>query len=221
MNNNKGHVSVNRWHIADNIPFWQSLEACIEKYFPNDRPTLYAATVFWYLAPGGEDPYRPVGPEDRAGYWDESMLAVWRAKGVLEGERLEVLSRTGGQTQVQGMAGFAGRWSNDAQLWWTGAKPGDRLELALPVERAGRYAVKIRCTRAVDYGVARILLDGRPLGEPIDFYHDGVVATDELTLGEAELPAGRHRLTVEITGANPKAVKAYMFGLDYVRLEPR
>jgi hypothetical protein len=25
---------------------------------------------------------------------------------------------------------------------------------------------------------------------------------------------------VEITGANEKAVKAYMFGLDYVKLEP-
>ena len=23
------------------------------------------------------------------------------------------------------MGGFDGRWSNDSQLWWTGAKPGD------------------------------------------------------------------------------------------------
>lgn len=221
MNNNKGHVSVNRWHIADNVPFHESFEAYIEKYFPNDRPTLYAATVFWYLAPGGEDPYRPVGPEERAGYWDEEMLAVWRAPGALEGEQLEVLACTGGQTQIQNMVGFEGRWSGDAQLWWTGGKPGDRLELALPVERPGRYTLKMRFTRAADYGVARILLDGKPLGEPIDFYHQGVVATRELALGEAELTAGRHRLTVEITGAHPQAIKAYMFGLDYVKLEPR
>jgi D-arabinan exo alpha-(1,3)/(1,5)-arabinofuranosidase (non-reducing end) len=47
--NNKGQVSVNRWHITDNVPFHQSFEGCIEKYFPNQRPTLYAATAYWSL----------------------------------------------------------------------------------------------------------------------------------------------------------------------------
>ena len=36
--------------------------------------------------------------------------------------------------------------------------------------------------------------------------------------GERQLTAGEHRLTVEITGANPEAVKSYMFGLDYLWL---
>ncbi|MGE5296728.1 MAG: glycoside hydrolase family 172 protein, partial [Solirubrobacterales bacterium] len=30
--NNKGHISVNRWHITDNVPFEKSFEAAIEKY---------------------------------------------------------------------------------------------------------------------------------------------------------------------------------------------
>ena len=34
-----------------------------------------------------------------------------------------------------------------------------------------------------------------------------------------ELTAGDHKLTVEIMGANDKAIKAYMFGLDYVKLD--
>jgi len=34
------------------------------------------------------------------------------------------------------------------------------------------------------------------------------------------LTAGQHKLTVEITGANDKAIKVYMFGLDYVKLAP-
>ena len=32
------------------------------------------------------------------------------------------------------------------------------------------------------------------------------------------LTAGKHKLAIEIVGANPKAIKAFMFGLDYVRL---
>lgn len=217
--NNKGHVSVNRWHIADNIPFQRSFDGYLEKYYPNTRPTLYAATVYWYQMPGGKDPYAPVRLDERTGYWDESLLQTWRAKGALEGEQLKVLRKTGGTPQVQDMAMFEGRWSGDAHLWWTGAKPGDQLELALPVAAAGRYRIKAQFTKAIDYGVMKLSLNGQPLGEPMDFFNNGVVPTGEVDLGEKQLPAGDNRLTVEVSGANAQAVQAYMFGLDYVKLE--
>jgi hypothetical protein len=41
-----------------------------------------------------------------------------------------------------------------------------------------------------------------------------------VSLGTHHLTAGDHKLTVEIVGANPKAVKGFMFGLDEVFLEP-
>lgn len=219
--NNKGHISVNRWHIADSVPFQRSFDAYIEKYFPNSRPTLYAATVYWYQMPGGKDPYRPVGVAERTGYWDDTLLQTWRAKGALEGEKLKVLTRTGGGTQTQDMAGYEGRYSGDAHLWWTGAKPGDKLELAVPAPKAGRYAVKMQFTKAIDYGVMKLSLNGQPLGEPMDFFNHGVIATGEMDLGEVNLQAGENRLAVEIVGANEKAVKGYMFGLDYVKLEAK
>ncbi len=37
-------------------------------------------------------------------------------------------------------------------------------------------------------------------------------------LGTLDLKAGGHKLTIEIVGTNPKAVKGYMCGLDYVYL---
>ena len=39
-------------------------------------------------------------------------------------------------------------------------------------------------------------------------------------MGEHDLTTGDHKLTVEIVGANEKAIKSYMFGLDYVKLDP-
>jgi len=45
-------------------------------------------------------------------------------------------------------------------------------------------------------------------------------ATGLLALGAHDLTAGEHKLTVEIVGANDKAVKAYMFAIDYVKLDP-
>lgn len=67
--NNRGHVSVNRWHITDNIPFTKSFEGCIEKYWKNSKPTLYAAVAYWYLDPEGVDPYEVVPKQERLGYY--------------------------------------------------------------------------------------------------------------------------------------------------------
>jgi len=214
--NNKGHVSVNRWHIPDSVPFEKSFEGCIEKYYPNPRPTLYAAMAYWYLAPGGTDPYRPAPLAERLGYW--TGVQNFTVKGALEGEKLKVLQRTGGKLEEQDMSGFQGQWSNDAHLWWTGAKPGDRLDLSVPVGKAGVYQLNLQLTKARDYGIVQLSLDGKKLGDPIDLYNPEVIPTGELALGSHDLPAGDHTLSFEITGANPKADKSYMVGLDYVKL---
>ena len=113
---NKGHQSVLRWHFVDNVPFQKSFEACIEKYFPNDRGTLFALTVQWYLAPGGVDPYEPVPVEQRDGYY-EKPAPVYAG--------IRVLNEPAGSVATQGLGNRGpGKWKNDEQLWWTGARPG-------------------------------------------------------------------------------------------------
>jgi hypothetical protein len=61
-------------------------------------------------------------------------------------------------------------------------------------------------------------IDGQKLGGALDLYNDGVTTT-ETALGTAALDKGTHVLTVEIVGANEKAQKRYMFGLDYIKLD--
>jgi len=215
--NNRGHISVNRWHITDNVPFQKSFEAAIEKYYPNEKPTLYAATAYWYQAAGQSDPYEPVPVSQRKGYW--GPIEIFKVAGALEGEKLKILRKTGGDARPQDLYGFGTVWSNESHLWWTGAKPGDTLDLAVPVEKAGTYRLKMQLTKAVDYGIAQLYLDDKKLGEPIDLFNNGVVATGVLDMGVHRLSEGEHTLRVEITGANDKAVKSYMFGLDYLKLE--
>ena len=215
---NRGHISVNRWLIADQVPFQKSFEGDIEKYFSNARPTLYDCTVYWYLKPGGEDPYAPVPLADRLGYY--AQPSARKVPGAIEGEQMKILSKTGGDPHVQDMSGFGDGWSNDAQLWWTGAQPGDRLDLVLPVARSGNYTLAAQFTKARDYGIVQMSMDGKPLGAPLDFYHSSVIPTGEQELGACDLSAGKHILTVGIVGANEKAAKSYLFGLDYVKLKP-
>jgi putative heme-binding domain-containing protein len=142
--------------------------------------------------------------------------------GALEGETLKVLETTGGKTRAQGMGGFGNQWSGGSQLWWTGAKPGQKLTLALPVKEAGKYTLHAVLTMARDYGIISITLDGRPVASTFDGYNaDKVIHTDEQDWGTHQLNAGDHQLTFTITGMNAAAVPGYMLGLDYVRLEKK
>jgi len=41
-----------------------------------------------------------------------------------------------------------------------------------------------------------------------------------LTYSQVPLTKGNHRLTFEIIGANPEAIKSHMVAIDYLRLVP-
>lgn len=212
---NFNHVAVNRWHITDNVPFQKSFEGDIEKYYRNERPTLYAATGYWYLEAGGTDPYKAVPVADRTFYVRVEKVHM---AGAIEGEGLKVLGKTGGNATTQGMEIFTGgKWSGDAHLWWTDAQPGDKLDLTLPVNKSGKCDVRVAMTKAADYGIVQLYMDGQKLGGPIDLYNDGVVPTGQVSLGQLDLAKGDHKLTVELLGKNPKSA-GHLFGLDYVKL---
>ena len=170
---------------------------------------------------------------DEAMIWNRALSAeevrqVYEATGgkadaaavMLEGEAMRILGATGGKTALENMTTFKGTWTGSAQLWWSKAKPGDRLDLVVPVEAAGTYRLKVAMTKASDYAIVQLYLDGKPVGAPIDLYDPQVVPTGEIDLGTRNLTAGEHRLGIGIVGANPAAAKAYMAGLDHVRLEP-
>ena len=139
---------------------------------------------------------------------------------LFEGEKLKVLAVTGGAAKAQGMAGFsADHWSNDSQLWWIGGKKGSRLDLEIPVAVAGKFDVLMAFTKAPDYGIVRVILDGVKLGEPIDLFNaKSVISTGVIQIGQKDFKSGSHKLTLEIVGKNPFAVPGYMVGLDSVQL---
>ncbi len=214
---NRRHVCVNRWHITDNVPFHQSFEAAIEKYYKNEKPTLYAAIVYWYQTAGQADDYAALPLAERTGWYVTPPNT--RVAGALEGEEMKILECTGGKTHPQDLTHFGGAWSDQSHLWWIDGKPGNRLTLALPVKEDGKYKLIVQLTKARDYGIVQVLIDGQKIGGPFDLYNPQVVPTGPLCLGAIELKKGDHRLTLEITGANEKAIKRHMVGLDYVKLE--
>jgi hypothetical protein len=148
--------------------------------------------------------------------------AEGRIPGAVEGEAMKIAAKSAGDVRPQPMGSFkAARWSGDSQVWWTGARPGGRIVLEVPVAVRGRYEVVAVCSKAHDYGTVTLAWNGAKPTVPLDLYDkDAVVVTPEVSLGIFDLEPGTVPLSVEIIGENPAATKAWMFGLDYVRFVP-
>jgi hypothetical protein len=141
------------------------------------------------------------------------------AKVMLEGEDLKVLS-SAGTVQPQSLKTFGEAWSKGVHLWWRQAKPGDLLRLEFPSNVAGRRRLVLAMTRAPDYGIFRLSVNGEVVSENLDlFFEKGVIHSGEIAW-DVDLRKGPNELKVEVTGSNPSAKPAhFMFGLDYLRIE--
>lgn len=147
--------------------------------------------------------------------------ATGHVEGAIEGESLTVIGTHTGQTLTQEMESFKpDAWSGGKQLFWTGAKPGDRLDLEIPVTDPGNYELQADFTMAPDFAIIQLTFDDKPLGEPIDLYNAPIViTTGVLKPGQVQLAAGKHKLGIEIKGANPSSAPgAFRVGLDWVKL---
>jgi len=213
---NYGHSSNNRFHILDNIPFTTAFKFDMEVWHWKECNIAQSVVVYYYATPETTDTFTAPKPEDLEMPTVPEMVGV---KGALEGERRYIHAITGGETEKQ--TGFGTLWSLSAQLWWKNAKPGDKLDFDFPVKKAGRYEVVGNFTTANDYGIAKFSINGAPATEPIDFYRAGDVGvTGEISLGTYDLPEGKSRMIIEITGSNPEAYASHMIGLDYLLLKP-
>lgn len=209
---NAGHQSVYRWQIPDNVPFQSAFDGYIEKYCGNDFPTLYACVTTWYLSPDGGDPNGTFSAADRTDYvkWPPRDVAGFKVLGSTAGGAIcQILGEDRPET-----------WKANDHLVWLGAKPGDTLDLLLPVEKAGTYKVQVAFTKAPWYGIVQLYIDGKKISDPMDLYDVGVVPTGPIDIGQRTLTGGDHTFTIEIVGTSDKGGKNYIVGLDQVILTP-
>ena len=212
---NFGRTSVNRFEILDRIPFTKSFKFDMELWHWKDCKVNMAVMAYYYGLPGASDTFPPVAAKQLA-LRPLAEIATHHVPGAIEGEKMRILKSTGTPGPQN--------WDEDnggQHLWWHGGqKPGDELVLEFDAPKAGRYQVIGRFLKAIDYGVLQLAVNGEKAGKPIDFFHDGVTYTPEMSLGTFNLRQGPNRLSAVVVGANPKAQKEYMFGLDYILLKP-
>lgn len=134
----------------------------------------------------------------------------------IEGESLlPAVSATAPVTAQGNCCGVT--WSGNQQLWLQGVKAGDTATFNFSVPASGSYDASAVMTKAADYGIVQVLIDGKKVSAPIDNYQPTGVAIATRQLGAVTLAAGKHTLTLTMTGHNSAATN-YFAGLDVLVL---
>lgn len=210
-----GYVVNTRTRSLDAVPFQSSLNVLMEIWHWERVQVDYAATTYWYGFPGARG--RP-GPDVMMVRRPVTEIFFpFRIKGVIEAETLSVLETTGGDAAAAEDTRFG--WSGNAVLQWKGAKDGDTMSLSLNVEKSGRYMLFFNMARNNNYGRFRFSVDGLEIDKTIDLFTPGPRMTGDVIIIATQLAEGKHRIDVELVGANRAAKEDRIFALDYIKLE--
>jgi hypothetical protein len=93
------------------------------------------------------------------------------------------------------------------------------VELRFDAAKTERKRLVVPITRSYDFGVYRLMLDGKEVAKSLDLYSPKVEVKEQ-DLGDLTLEAGPHVLRFECTGKNA-ASTGYKLGVDSVRLRGR
>jgi hypothetical protein len=211
-------MSVNmRYRSLDAIPFTKGIISNIEMWHWVKTKINFAMSAFWYAKPGFEvnikpdietvkipvslkrtDLYKPVVDET----------------GKIEGEFLEVMTCNSGAASPQ--SGNFG-WSRDSQLWWRNGETGSELITKFILNQTGKFKVTANLTKAVDYGIIQISINGIPVRPKFDGYIETGVKPFQINLGTQVLSEGENILSIKILGANKNAKPGNMAGIDWLQ----
>jgi hypothetical protein len=208
-------ISVYRFHIPDPVAFKKSLRVEIEhkggQYFPDgttspfiERDDLMSSVAYWYQTePHKRWPALPPGPE-RLPFRDTNLLVGWKAVPDAKHSDAPLIEQ-----KLDGAA-------QGKQLHFIPKVDKAWLEIPFRVERQAIGNLQLRACHAADYGIYRVLLDGKEIGK-FDFYLDHL-SLQEKKLSWRELAAGDHTLKFECVGKHPDST-GFLLGIDALTIQ--
>lgn len=238
-------VCAYRWHLADPVRFNKSLRVEIEHWgwisadesasgkvagFV-ERQDDMATVAFWYQV-GQPKRFATLPPAAERRF--PNLDVIIEGKTLKDGAR-----HAPGELSLQQGA----LWTGDGQLFFVpggdgaddgaakdsgvapasgagrAAEPAIWLECDFNVEKAEYRRLILRSTHSYDYGIFRVLLDGKPVLERIDLYTRETEVHDH-SLGDHELSAGKHVVRLECVGRNAQSTGRRL-GVDSLRLRQR
>lgn len=217
-------ITYYRWHIVDPVRFSKSLKVTIEdvgwmsedevaegEYRGHvDRNDDFASVAFWYqLGQPKRFTVMPGAAERRL----PNLDIITEGKDLLQAAK-----HSAGRLTLQ--KGY--EWTGEGQLLFfpeSGKEKGAYLECQFNVGHKELSQPTLRITQSYDFGVYRILLDGKEVRPVFNFYSPETTVS-EISLGQMELEPGIHTLRFEYIGKSDISLDAGM-GIDSFRLRKR
>jgi hypothetical protein len=202
--------SAYRWHIPDPVAFDRSLRVEIQhrggQDFPDgtstgfiERDDLMSSVAFWYqIEPHQPGPALPPGPE-RLPFHPSALFKGYSA--------VATAKHSDDPVEVQSLGGV----TDGKQLWFRPKNDKGWVEVSFESPSNQMAVLTARMVHAADYGIYRVLLDGRQIAQ-LDLYDSGIVPTAD-KLGTHELSQGNHALRFECAGKSPSS-SGYYLGFD-------
>jgi hypothetical protein len=144
---------------------------------------------------------------------------VAAVNGRYEGEDgpMRVVNQPEGRVWTQDMKPWRrDDWSGGKHLIWMCRKSGIELAVSFNAAAAGT-GLKLGFTKAPDYGIFDVYLDGKELVKGLDLYAPKVVRADDISFPDVPVSKGEHTLTFKCAGKN-KASRSFLFAIDYAEL---
>jgi hypothetical protein len=202
--------SAYRWHIPDPVTFKKSLRVEIQhkgaQDFPDgtstgfiERDDLMSSVAYWYqIEPHKPWPPLPPGPQ-RLPFQDNVLLVGHSVVSSCQHSDAAIDEQALGGT------------TDGKQLFFRPLDDKGWLEISFDVPRDEALFLGAKMVHSYDYGVYRVLLDGKQIAR-LDLYDPDINPTLD-KLGTHKLSAGKHLLRFEGAGKNPRSA-GYFIGFD-------
>jgi len=132
-----------------------------------------------------------------------------------EAEKLKIVDSKSCTADVQTMEEFQGQWSGGTQLLVSSDRPNASITLEVNISKEGVQKIEICFTKAPDYGLIQLLIDGRRTGSIFDGYAEKVLSHNIVDYGDVYLSEGQHRFTFQIVEKNTNSYGCSM-GIDNI-----
>lgn len=211
-----------RWLISDPFVFSKSIRVTIEHYgwiSADERPENkihgftertddYASVAFWYQV-GPTKKFTTIPPVDERRLPEIDTIFAGKNCG-------EAIPHGVGKATVQ--EGY--EWTNGAQILYQPPETeGAWLEIPFTVEKHEPKCLVVILTHSYDFGIYKVSLDGKSLGEPINLYSPET-AVKEHRLKNLWVKPGKHLLRLDCVGKDPRSSQHWL-GFDSLRLRQR
>lgn len=212
---NRGYAANFRWHILDDIPFYQSIAFYMELYHHGVVPKFsYGSIVYYYAIPGTIDDYQPISITDiqdlTYSSWTPESYRGSAGYRFLEAE--DIVEKIPSVHMKEGK-----KWSGGIILMWQPKNTGDQLKFTFSNNSdAGETKIGLTMAKMPEGGEFSLRVNGEKVRidgkTSISLFEEHQIGLDNFFTEPVHLKNGINELLFE----SNKKVFDKKIGVDFI-----